>query len=100
VQVFAQAIELKDATGNITGYTGTITDLSQERRDRQAVDEAMKRLNEAQRIAKVGSWELDLVQNKLIWSDEIFRIFELDKERFGASYEAFLDTIHPMTVTW
>jgi len=95
VQVYGQATELKDASGNTAGYTGTITDLSQERRDRQAVDEAMKRFNEAQRIAKVGSWELDLAQNKLIWSDEIFRIFELDKERFGASYEAFLETIHP-----
>lgn len=52
-------------------------------------------LNEAQRIARVGSWELDLVNNLLVWSDEIFRIFEIDPNMFGASYEAFLDTIHP-----
>lgn len=53
------------------------------------------RLNEAQRIAKVGSWNLDLVTNVLVWSDEIYRMFEIDKDRFGASYEAFLDAIHP-----
>ncbi|MDE2078265.1 MAG: response regulator [Burkholderiales bacterium] len=52
-------------------------------------------LDEAQRMAHVGSWELDLVQNQLIWSDEIFRIFEIDKARFGATYEAFLAAIHP-----
>jgi len=53
------------------------------------------RLAEAQRLARMGSWELDLVTNGLTWSDEIFRIFEIEKERFGASYEAFLNAIHP-----
>jgi diguanylate cyclase (GGDEF)-like protein/PAS domain S-box-containing protein len=52
-------------------------------------------LLEAQRIAKIGSWSLDLRSNRLEWSDEIFRLFEIDQERFGASYEAFLDVIHP-----
>ena len=53
------------------------------------------RLNEAQRMAQVGDWELDLVGNTLTWSAEIYRIFEIDPAQFGASYEAFLDTIHP-----
>jgi len=56
---------------------------------------AMGQLNEAQHIAQVGSWELDLADNVLIWSDEIFHLFEIDKDRFGATYEAFLNAIHP-----
>ncbi len=52
-------------------------------------------LAEAQRIAKVGSWTLDLATNTLVWSDEVFRIFEVDNQNFGARYEAFLDLIHP-----
>jgi PAS domain S-box-containing protein len=56
---------------------------------------AMEQLNEAQHIAQVGSWELDLSTNQLIWSDEIFQLFEIDKERFGATYEAFLNALHP-----
>ncbi len=43
----------------------------------------------------IGSWELDLVSNRLIWSDEIFQIFEIDRTQFQASYEAFLSAIHP-----
>lgn len=54
-----------------------------------------ERLNQAQHIAHVGSWELDLVAGKLSWSDEIFNLFEIDKEKFGATYEAFLHGIHP-----
>ncbi|MBU0665566.1 MAG: bacteriohemerythrin [Proteobacteria bacterium] len=52
-------------------------------------------LKEAQRLAQLGSWELDLTNNHLQWSDEIYRIFEIDPEKFGASYEAFLNTVHP-----
>ena len=52
-------------------------------------------LSQAQKIAHMGSWELDLVNNQLIWSDEIFRIFEKDPERFEASFEGFLESIHP-----
>ena len=52
-------------------------------------------LEMAQQIANMGSWTLDIVGNKLHWSDEIYRIFEIDKEKYPASYEAFLDTIHP-----
>lgn len=57
--------------------------------------ESERKLIEAQRLAHTGSWELDLIDNVLTWSDEIYRIFEIDKTQFGASYEAFLDAIHP-----
>ena len=53
------------------------------------------RLAEAQAVAKVGSWELDLRNNILTWSDETYRIFEMDRTKFGASYEAFLERVHP-----
>ena len=53
------------------------------------------RLKEAEHIAHLGHWELDLASNRLTWSDEIYHIFGLDKATFEASYEAFLDTIHP-----
>lgn len=52
-------------------------------------------LNEAQRIAKIGNWTLDLTENRLEWSEEIFRIFEIDSQQFEASYEAFNEAIHP-----
>ena len=66
---------------------------------RKRVEESLRaseaRLKEAQALAKLGNWELDLVGGRLTWSDEIYRIFELDAAQFGASYEAFLNAIHP-----
>jgi PAS domain S-box-containing protein len=52
-------------------------------------------LEESQRITSTGTWELNLETNRLTWSDEIFGIFEVDKSKFDATYEAFLAAIHP-----
>ncbi|MGM0421288.1 MAG: PAS domain-containing protein, partial [Bacillota bacterium] len=54
-----------------------------------------KILKKSQEIANVGSWELHLKHNQLIWSDETYRIFGLAPQEFEATYEAFLQAIHP-----
>jgi len=54
-----------------------------------------KRLKRAKKIAKLGFWELDLEKNSLYWSDEVYRMFDLEPQEFDATYEAFLDNIHP-----
>ena len=69
--------------------------LQQEQATQAELQHSEMRLNEAQRVAQVGSWELDLLTGELNWSDEIFRLFEIDKSQFGATYEAFLNGIHP-----
>jgi len=56
---------------------------------------ANKQLTEAQKIAQIGSWELDFRSGHLTWSEEVFRIFGLDEKHFVPSYEAFLAIIHP-----
>ena len=67
--------------------------------ERNAAEADLRRsessLAEAQRIAHLGNWELDLSSNALHWSAEIYRIFEIDPRAFGASYDAFLAAIHP-----
>jgi len=73
----------------------TIRELTERKRMEEALRENRESLNEAQRIAHVGSWGLDLVSGVLTWSEEIFHIFEIDPAHFGASYEAFLAMVHP-----
>lgn len=55
-------------------------------------------LEQAQALANIGHWELDLIKNTLYWSDEVYRIFGLKPQEFGATYEAFLRYIHPEDV--
>ncbi|MDH5518265.1 MAG: PAS domain-containing protein [Gammaproteobacteria bacterium] len=49
----------------------------------------------AQEIAHIGSWDWDITSGGLAWSDEIYRIFGLKPQEFGATYEAFLNSVHP-----
>lgn len=73
--------------------------VAQDITERKVMEEMMiqkeSRLKEAQKIAKVGSWELEFPGLNLSWSDEIFRIFEIDPNSFQPSYDYFLNTIHP-----
>lgn len=59
------------------------------------LQQSEEKLKDAQRLTHMGNWVLDLATNKLSWSDEIYRIFEINPKKFGASYEAFLGMVHP-----
>lgn len=53
------------------------------------------RLNEAQKIAHLGNWDWDLLTDKLYWSDEIYRIFQLDPLEITPTHDEFLSYIDP-----
>ena len=61
----------------------------------QALQQSEVRLRDAQRIAHIGNWDWDIVNNQLWWSDEIYHIFGLRPQEFDATYEAFLSHVHP-----
>jgi len=48
-----------------------------------------------QRITRLGTWELDVKNNRLNWSDEVFAIFGLAREDGFLTYEQYLKRIHP-----
>jgi PAS domain S-box-containing protein len=66
---------------------------------RAATEDELRRkehqLAEAQVVAKLGSWEWDVDGDLITWSDELYRIFGLDREEFDATYEGFLALVHP-----
>ena len=70
-------------------------DITVRRRAGEALRESEKRLGRTQEIAHLGSWELDLAGNRLSWSDEVYRIFGFEPQAFAATYETFLETVHP-----
>jgi PAS domain S-box-containing protein len=86
-------------TTNLKKVTASKTELEIEMADRKKAEEKLResenRLNRSQEIAHLGSWELDLATTSLSWSDEVYRIFGLKPQEFGATYQAFLDAVHP-----
>ena len=90
-----QEVPVFDASGKVIAVEGVAQDITERKRAEEALRESEQRLKRAQEIAHLGSWELDLTNDHLSWSDEVYRIFGLQPQEFGASYEAFLDYVHP-----
>lgn len=73
--------------------------LEQQAAERRQVEAALRqseqKLTEAQRIARLGRWESDLVTGRLVWSEETFRIFGLSAGSFVPTTEEFYARVHP-----
>lgn len=52
-------------------------------------------LKKVQLNAQMARWFLDLEYNHLLWSDGIYGILEIDSTKSGASYDTFLEVVHP-----
>lgn len=77
---------------NADGSPAYLVGISEDITEKLRVEQALVR---AQEIAAIGSWNLDLLTGHLNWSDEIYRIFGIEKGAFGADYPAFVASIHP-----
>jgi PAS domain S-box-containing protein len=73
--------------------------LTLETAERRNAEEELRRrekqLLTIQQLAGLGSWQWDVATNRVSWSEELFRIYGLVPESFPATYEAYLDRVHP-----
>ncbi|TLS65627.1 diguanylate cyclase [Mariprofundus erugo] len=86
--VSATIVPCLNEQGEPFQYIAIRTDIT----ERKSIESA---LQQAQKIAGIGSWSLDLLTDKLLWSDEIYNIFGMPVDQFRASFSAFLDAVHP-----
>jgi PAS domain S-box-containing protein len=100
---------MREADGAISGILSYGVDVTEQVLSRMKVQESVReqmelaaqleteraRLLSAQSVAKVGSWETDLVTQKINWSAETFRIFETDPNQFQPDHQGFLQFVHP-----
>lgn len=61
----------------------------------ERLTESTRRLEQVRQAASLGYWELDIANNILVWSEDLYGIFGVEKKNFSVSYEAFLSLIHP-----
>jgi diguanylate cyclase (GGDEF)-like protein/PAS domain S-box-containing protein len=79
----------------LAGAAGSLVYLKNMHHSRRMLRRQKRQLDEAQQLAHLGSWDLDLRNDTLTWSDASHAIFQHGSAAHAASYEAFLDTIHP-----
>jgi PAS domain S-box-containing protein len=86
---------LYDKTGQPVRMHGAVLDITERSKTDEALRQSECDLAEAQRVARLGSWSFDIATNTVRWSEELYRIFDIEKTAFGGNYETFLSRIHP-----
>ena len=76
-------------------YRLTLTDITELKKAEEALKRSQESLIEAQRIARLGSWEWDIKTGEVRWSDELYEIFGVDKDSFTPTFTSFIDLIYP-----
>jgi two-component system sensor histidine kinase/response regulator len=82
------------ADGRVSRLFGTSQDVTERKQFEQRLSQNESALREAQAIAHLGSWTLDIVNDRLDWSDEVYRIFG---QTPGSPLKIadFVESIHP-----
>lgn len=81
--------------GTIENLVVFIQDISERKKAETSLKESESRLKEAQKIARLGFWEWDLIKGEIFWSDELYAIFERSPEEFVITPGNFIELIYP-----
>lgn len=81
--------------GKEEGAVVCATDISSLKAQQERLHRSESLLREAQHIAHLGHWEQDLATGELTWSEEVYRIFEIDSMACPPAFPIFTDPVHP-----
>lgn len=84
-----------DGAGDVTAGVLVFRDVTDQVEARNELAESKRRLEQAQRVAHVGSWEWDLGTGQVTWTDEHFRLMGVEPQAVTPSYETFIGFIAP-----
>jgi diguanylate cyclase (GGDEF)-like protein/PAS domain S-box-containing protein len=84
-----------DDRARLIGVLGIAHDISGRNRVEQALRDSEEQLKEAQSLAHLGNWSLDLATGAAVWSDEEFRLLGYAPGAVEPSSENFLKAVHP-----
>jgi PAS domain S-box-containing protein len=79
----------------LKGFLGTAIDITEQELLTKEAERRQAYLAEAQRLTHTGSWAWNVNTDELFWSEEIFRIYEVDPVKAKPGWAIILDSVHP-----
>lgn len=79
----------------VEGVACFARNITEAKKNKEAIIDSNRKLQTAQEIAKLGYWEYNLKKRQLFWSPEVYRIWDLEDEENDISMEKYIASIHP-----
>ncbi len=93
--IWVQAKPRLNDRGEVVLMAGVVKDVT----DRKRMEEALKRsealLRETQEISKTGGWELDVATGRIVWTEEVYRIYGVSRDYAPSDVQKDLSFYHP-----
>lgn len=93
--VLTKGEPLFDQDRRVVGILGTLQDITEIKQLEEKLRKNYESLAEAQRLAHIGSWQMNMANGKIDWSEETYRIFDISSEEFDCTFEGYLKFVHP-----
>ena len=93
--LYDHTIVVRDENNDILFFYGYIFDITNRKIIDKKLEEIQNRYEETQHLAHLGSWTLDIINNTLEWSPEVYRIFNVDPKTITPTYQFFLEMVYP-----
>jgi len=81
--------------GQPAGILATYADLTERKQSEELLEQTNDLLTRAEQVGHIGSFSRDITTNRVVWSAGLYRIFGLEPREFDATYEAYLERVHP-----
>jgi PAS domain S-box-containing protein len=86
---------VRNDEGVVIGLASIISDITERREQQKLIERNAARLAQAQRAAKLGLWELDLLSGDIYWSPEMRALVELDADEPPLTIDNYTEFLHP-----
>jgi PAS domain S-box-containing protein len=86
---------VKSGTHAVRGVIVVVKDVTALKRRQAELEEVKTRLAKAEHVASVGSWEWDIHEDQIWWSDELYALFGKERRSFVPDVNSFYDQVHP-----
>lgn len=95
IDVSLNVTAARDEKGKVLSSRSTWRDITERKRSEMALIKSEERYEMAESAGNIGSWDWNILTGELYWTKNIEPVFGFGPGEFGASYEAFLDSVHP-----
>src|SRR5690606_2235288 len=93
--IWVQAKPKLDDRGKVALMAGVVKDITDRKRMEEALKKSEALLRETQEISKTGGWDLDVATGKVVWTEEVYKIYGVSRDYDPSDIQMVLSFYHP-----